>query len=149
MDAPFLREVQRCSRDGCGRELWSKGLCKAHLPTRNKPRSKKGREYKPRAPRVKTSSSVGSWMTDRKGYVYRIRSLSGVKTRESQHRVIMAEMLGRPLLPNEEVHHRNGVRHDNRPENLEIWVSKQPRGQRPQDLVAYAKEILSLYSDFV
>lgn len=61
----------------------------------------------------------------------------------------MEEILGRPLRDNENVHHKNGVRHDNRPKNLELWVSAQPAGQRPEDLVAFAHEILALYGDIV
>lgn len=59
----------------------------------------------------------------------------------------MEAILGRPLRRDENVHHRNGRRGDNRPANLEIWVSKQPSGQRPDDLVAWAQEILARYED--
>jgi HNH endonuclease len=57
----------------------------------------------------------------------------------------MERELGRELYRGENVHHRNGNRADNRPENLELWVTFQPSGQRPADLVAYAKEILARY----
>lgn len=58
----------------------------------------------------------------------------------------MAEYLGRPLLPTEDVHHRNGERTDNRISNLELWVyRRQPRGQRVVDLLADARRIVAEY----
>jgi HNH endonuclease len=51
--------------------------------------------------------------------------------------------LALPLMPGENVHHRNGVRDDNRPENLELWTRPQPPGIRATDAVAWAREILA------
>ena len=62
-----------------------------------------------------------------------------------EHVVVMEAILGRPLWPEENVHHRNGVRDDNRPENLELWVRPQPPGIRVEDAIAWARTILARY----
>lgn len=67
----------------------------------------------------------------------------------AEHRLVMARHLGRPLTPDERVHHINGLRDDNRIENLELWLTSQmdqPYGQRVTDLVAWAHEILERYA---
>lgn len=62
-----------------------------------------------------------------------------------EHRVIMEEIIGRQLRPEEQVHHKNGIRHDNRPENLELWSSSHPSGQRIDDMVDWCIEFLRDY----
>ncbi len=60
----------------------------------------------------------------------------------------MEQQLGHKLLPDETVHHKNGVRNDNKPENLELWSSSHPKGQRVEDKVEWAKVILVRYAEF-
>jgi hypothetical protein len=64
----------------------------------------------------------------------------------AEHIKVMAAKLGRLRQPFEEVHHKNGVRHDNRPENLELWArGMQPPGSRVSDLIDSAIRVLMLY----
>lgn len=71
--------------------------------------------------------------------------MAGTKNYVAEHRLVMAEAIGRPLLRTEQVHHKNGDRADNRRENLELWSTQHPTGQRASDLVAFAREVIALY----
>ncbi len=76
--------------------------------------------------------------TDKNGY----KAFNVLGRQNFEHRVVMERSLGRKLLPSETVHHKNGQRSDNRIENLELWDSRHPKGQRVDDKVEWAKSFL-------
>lgn len=90
----------------------------------------------------------GGRHVSRSGYVF-VRAdehpNANAKGYVAEHAVVMESVLGRFLEHGENVHHKNGVKDDNRPENLELWVRTQPAGQRATDLLAWAKDIIAKY----
>lgn len=127
--------VVNSAGDQCPRSVYKDGLCTTHEQRlRIKGDVLADLPLKNWAPR-------GSGHISTSGY-----RRVGHKGRKVQaHRLVMEELLGRELLPEETVHHVNGVRDDNRPENLELWSSSQPPGQRVEDKLAWAREIIQLY----
>ena len=67
------------------------------------------------------------------------------KGRIREHVYIMSEYLKRPIIKGENVHHKNGDRLDNRIENLELWSTSQPPGQRVSDKIEWCIEFLNCY----
>lgn len=135
--AALKANPEPCSVEGCERKNTAPGqkLCDMH---RNRLR------------RYGSTGSIESVIGVRgQGYVkdgYRLVVHPSTGIQVGEHRLVMEAHLGRKLLPAESVHHRNGQRADNRLSNLELWSSSQPYGQRVEDKVAWATELLRLYA---
>lgn len=126
-----------CGFDGCDRPHFASGYCTLHNRRWRKHGDPALGGASPKyGPLTRADGYVWVWLPDHP------RAHQG---RVPEHRLVMEGVLGRLLLPGENVHHKNGDRTDNRPENLELWVVHQPKGQRPEDLVVWAKEILRRY----
>ena len=123
-----------CTIEGCNNKHQARGYCDRHY-------SRLKRHGDP-GPAELLKAPAGEGTVNKKGYkVYEIRGRGAL-----EHHIVMERRLGRELLDNEEVHHINGVRDDNRIENLELWVLRMhPRGQRVRDLLIFADDVIRRY----
>lgn len=137
------RGVTCCTVEGCNNKPAGRGLCGKHYYRWSKYGDPKIVKWEYGA-RERTE-----WHTaGLSGYVWRYDPTDKQATANGfvyQHRFVMSEMIGRALFANETVHHKNGNRADNRPENLELWAKSQPAGQRVKDLLEWAKTIIAQY----
>jgi hypothetical protein len=132
-----IRRLKVCAFDTCNNAAVARGLCGGHNQ-----QHKRGLELRPlwdRKPQPVVNSEGYVSILDpthpnaqKSGYVF-------------IHTKVMSEFLGRPLWPDENVHHKNGDRADNRIENLELWSRSQPSGQRAVDKLTWAREIIARY----
>jgi hypothetical protein len=135
--AAALRFNAPCCATACPRKVGKSGgdgLCRPHLLGLRAHGDPLG------GPAVK-ALRAGRHLSD--GYVY--VAVPG-RGNVGEHRLISERRLGRPLRREETVHHKIGQRADNRENNLELWSSSQPAGQRVEDKVVWAVELLTLYA---
>ena len=139
---PFkpARIAKGCGVEDCSYRASHYGYCSTHY------------KWKQRTGDAAVRPPKSKWHTPsikNKRSKYKYRSIkdhpilgSGSTT---EHRLIMTELLGRKLLSSENIHHINGDGKDNRIENLELWSTTQPSGQRIEDKVMFAIDILKQY----
>jgi hypothetical protein len=107
-----------CKVKGCDRPAKARGFCPAHY--------KRVLIHGDPLAELAIRRATGKGTVDHHGYrnvpvPQELRHLTGGSAWFAEHRLIMARHLGRPLASDEQVHHINGVRTDNRLENLELW----------------------------
>ena len=116
------------------------------IRTRDRTRHRKLRGIDIDAPLLKAKKGTG--FINFQGYrVIKIKGHPCANKHDAvlEHAKVMSEHLGRPLRKGENVHHKNGIRDDNRIENLELWDVKQPPGQRVEDRINWCIEYLEEY----
>lgn len=118
-----------CSIPGCEERHQAKGMCGKHY-RRWRVNGDPSIIGRPHGSRTRKDGYVSVYVPG--------HPMASPQGNVLEHRLVMSEMLGRPLAARENVHHRNGIRTDNRPENLELWLRPQPAGQRVSDLLDYA-----------
>jgi hypothetical protein len=125
-----------CSLETCDKRHHAIGYCQEHY----------GRLMRHGDPQGAIGRVVTSITRDGYRFIWRKGHANAAPDgRIFEHRYIMSEHIGRPLRPDETVHHRNGNRLDNRVENLELWCTRHPIGARVEDLLEWAREIVNRY----
>ena len=136
-DMPIRRRIpgRICNAKECDRAYFGKGLCKAHYERLRTGTTLHGR--------IRSKAKAGDGHRDKHGYI----TFHHSKGKILEHHLVMEQEIGRPLFDHENVHHLNGQRSDNRLENLELWSTSQPPGQRVADKLAWCEWFQGQYVD--
>jgi hypothetical protein len=94
--------------------------------------------------RLNRPLTSGGKFHNKKGYI--MVYLKDNRRYAFQHVLVMEDHIGRKLFKGENVHHKNGVKDDNRIKNLELWIKPQPTGIRAKDALKWAREIIKKYT---
>jgi len=142
LDAPKRGTTGRtkCKWKDCHRKNDYWGLCTLHYE-----RQRDGKDMDAPIRKRTNAKTIDEINWVKNDYGYMIGRFKGKNV--IQHRLVWELHHGRKLRSFENIHHLNGIRDDNRIENLQVWAKPQPCGQRPEDLVAwsvkyYREEIL-------
>lgn len=132
-----------CAADGCDALADTKGYCDAHYQ-----RVRAYADPKADVP-IRRCRPRGGASVNAQGYLWVSRPghpNADHAGRILLHRLVMASVLGRPLAADETVHHKNGIKSDNRPANLELRLGQHGNGQAVEDLVEHAVDLLRRYA---
>lgn len=140
---------QGLCKNGCNKPIHCRSVCVSCYRKIHYQEHEKNRRY-PNGISKERECAIGTKRVTNEGYIdIKIPSDHSSLSRDwmKEHRYVMEIFLGRKLLPEENIHHINGDKTDNRLENLELWITKQPKGQRPIDLIEYAEWIIKTYKN--
>ena len=137
---------QQCIMDDCKNYRFANKMCRKHYRRKDPYKFKKKFPMWSIRPDYNKGYLFIKVPADYPGRKFTIQG-GGKSGLQFHHVHVMEKKIGRPLKKSETVHHKNGIKTDNRINNLELWCSNHSSGQRVKDLLDWAKTIIKEYGD--